>query len=159
MGYVATEAQARTIPIYVVATAICLATAYATDRLKQRYSFAMGGLTVAGVGYSLLLAQQHLSVGVKYFALFLTVSGGYTAQPIINAWLANNMSGHYKRSVAAAVQIGLGNSKGHFLAVFGLCREQRSPVRPSWDVQRALHTLIFHSDRKLLTCTLKLGGS
>ncbi|KAI3320549.1 MFS general substrate transporter [Xylariaceae sp. AK1471] len=112
MGYVATEAQVRTIPIYAVATVLCLGTAYMTDRLKHRYSFAMCGLTIAGVGYSLLLAQQHISVGVKYFALFLVVNGGYMAQPIINAWLANNMSGHYKRSIAAAIQIGLGNIGG-----------------------------------------------
>jgi hypothetical protein len=111
MGYVATEAQVRTIPIYIVATAVCLGVATLTDRLKHRYSFAMCGLTVAGVGYSLLLAQQHLPVGVKYFALFLVVSGGYTAQPITTAWLANNMSGHYRRSIAAAMQIGLGNSR------------------------------------------------
>ncbi|KAI1816434.1 major facilitator superfamily domain-containing protein [Poronia punctata] len=113
MGYLATEAQVRTIPIYVVATAVCLGTAYTTDRLQHRYAFAMAGLAVAGVGYSILLAQQHISsLGVKYFALFLIVSGGYATQPMTITWLANNVSGHYKRSIAAGTQIGLGNIGG-----------------------------------------------
>ena len=48
-------------------------------------------------------------MGVKYFALFLVVPGGYITQPITLAWVSNTMSGHYKRSVAAAVQVGFGN--------------------------------------------------
>ncbi len=111
MGYKATEAQIRTIPIFVVAAVICLGIAYTTDRLKHRYTFVMCGLAISAVGYSLLLGQQHLSVGVKYFALFLVVGGGLSVQPITIAWLANNVSGHYKRSVAAATQIGLGNGE------------------------------------------------
>ncbi|RWA07634.1 hypothetical protein EKO27_g7470 [Xylaria grammica] len=130
MGYQATDAQVRSIPIYVVATVICLGIAYATDRLKHRYTFLMCGLAVSAVGYSLLLGQQHLSVGVKYFALFLVVGGGFSVQPITIAWLANNVSGHYKRSVAAAAQIGLGNDNeapqfrtgyGVSLGFLGIC--------------------------------------
>ena len=111
MGYKAAEAQVRSIPIYVVATVICLAVAYATDRLRHRYGFVMCGLAVAAVGYSLLLGQERLAVGVKYFALFLVVGGGYAVQPITIGWLANNVSGHYKRSVSSALQIGFGNGE------------------------------------------------
>lgn len=106
------EAQARTIPIYVMATVICLCTAYLTDRLRHRYSFTMFGVVVASIGYILLLNSRHISVGVQYLALFLVVSGGYATQPVTVGWLANNMSGHYKRSVAAAAQIGFGNTGG-----------------------------------------------
>lgn len=112
MGYKAAEAQVRTIPIFVVATVVCLAAAYMADRLKHRYAFAMGGLAVASVGYSILLGQQHLSLGVKYFALFLVSSGGFVTQPITIGWLANNVSGHYKRSISAAIQLGFGNIGG-----------------------------------------------
>lgn len=115
MGYKAAEAQVRTIPIFVVATVVCLAAAYLADRLKHRYTFAMCGLAVASVGYSILLGQQHLSVGVKYFALFLVSSGGFITQPITIGWLANNVSGHYKRSISAAIQLGFGNSKSDLL--------------------------------------------
>jgi len=67
---------------------------------------------VASVGYVILLAQEGLSVGVKYFALFLVVPGGYITQPIVLAWVQNCMSGHYKRSIAAAMTVGFGNLGG-----------------------------------------------
>lgn len=87
-------------------------TAYLTDRLRHRYTFTMVGITVASIGYILLLCQSRISIGVQYFALFLVVSGGYITQPVSIAWLSNNVGGHYKRSVASAVQIGFGNLGG-----------------------------------------------
>lgn len=95
-----------------MAAALCLATAYLTDRLRHRYAFTMAGVLIATVGYGLLLAQQHVSVGVRYFALFLVVGGGYVTQPVTLAWLSNNVSGHYKRSIASAMQVGFGNCGG-----------------------------------------------
>jgi hypothetical protein len=72
----------------------------------------MLGLAVSSIGYILLLAQHNLSAGVKYFALFLVTPGGFIAQPVILAWMANVVSGHYKRSVSSAMQIGFGNLGG-----------------------------------------------
>jgi len=40
------------------------------------------------------------------------VPGGYITQPIVLGWMANVVSGHYKRSVSSAVQIGIGNLGG-----------------------------------------------
>lgn len=34
------------------------------------------------------------------------------AQPVTLAWLQNSLGGHYKRSIGAAIQIGLGNCGG-----------------------------------------------
>lgn len=112
MGYTATESQVRSIPIYIVAAVVCLITAVLTDRLRHRYTFTMMGVLIATVGYALLLSQHHVTIGVRYFALFLVVSGGYMTQPVTIAWIANNVSGHYKRSIASAVQIGFGNLGG-----------------------------------------------
>ncbi|KAJ4396026.1 hypothetical protein N0V93_000242 [Gnomoniopsis smithogilvyi] len=112
LGYQAQEAQARSVPIYVVAAVLCLMTAYLTDRLRHRYAFCMAGVIIASVGYIILLCQQRVSAGVEYFALFLIVSGGYITQPVTLAWLSNNVSGHYKRSIASAMQVGFGNCGG-----------------------------------------------
>jgi hypothetical protein len=112
MGFKSADAQVRTIPVYVVATAMCLATAWAADRLRHRYGFTMAGILIGTVGYILLLCQHNLPVGVKYFALFLIVGGGYMTQPVILGWLSNTVSGHYKRSVSSAIQIGFGNVGG-----------------------------------------------
>lgn len=112
LGYTASAAQVRTIPVFVVATVTALAAAWLSDRARHRFWFCIFGLVVSSVGYVLLLAQAHLSTGVKYFALFLVVPGGYITQPITLAWMANLVSGHYKRSVSSAVQVGFGNIGG-----------------------------------------------
>ena len=100
------------IPIYVAAAIISLIVAFCTDRLKHRYTFTMLGVFVGTIGYVLLLAQSTLSNSVKYFAVYLITIGGYITQPVVIVWLANNMSGHYKRLSSAALQIGLGNCGG-----------------------------------------------
>ncbi|KAL6709467.1 hypothetical protein ACN47E_001402 [Coniothyrium glycines] len=112
LGYTSSMAQVRSIPIYVVAAATAIITAYMTDRLRHRYCFCMLGLVVASVGYIMLLAQHNLSAGVKYFALFLIVPGGYITQPVVLVWMSNLVSGHYKRSISSALQIGIGNAGG-----------------------------------------------
>jgi len=112
LGYTSASAQIRSIPIFIVAAMCSIASAYLTDRLRHRFGFCIFGLVVASVGYVILLAQQGLSVGVKYFALFLVVPGGYITQPIVLAWVQNCMSGHYKRSISAAMTVGFGNLGG-----------------------------------------------
>jgi uncharacterized protein with PQ loop repeat len=42
----------------------------------------------------------------------MLVTGGYITQPVLLGWLSNTMSGHYKRSISAAIQIGIGNVVG-----------------------------------------------
>ncbi|KAF2177930.1 MFS general substrate transporter [Zopfia rhizophila CBS 207.26] len=112
LGYSSEAAQVRSIPIFVVATVTAIIAAYITDRLRHRYAFCILGLCVASIGYILLLAQKNLSAGVKYFALFLVVPGGYITQPITLVWMSNLVSGHYKRSVSSAIQVGFGNIGG-----------------------------------------------
>lgn len=112
LGYTSSVAQVRSIPIFVVATVTAVIAAYVSDRVRNRYWLTMLGLVVASTGYIMLLAQDKLSAGVKYFALFLIVPGGYITQPIVLVWLSNLVSGHYKRSVSSAMQVGIGNLGG-----------------------------------------------
>lgn len=112
LGWTAVRAQVLSIPIYVVAAVVSLISAFLSDRLRHRYGFAMLGIFIATIGYIILLAQHTVSVNVRYFAIYLIVSGGYITQPLTLVWLANNMGGHYKRSINAAMQIGFGNCAG-----------------------------------------------
>ena len=112
LGLTSVRAQVLSIPIYVVAASVALVVALCTDRLRHRYAFCMLGILVATIGYAILLAQQHVAVSVRYFAVYLITTGGYMTQPVTLAWLSNNMGGHYKRSVSSAMQIGLGNAGG-----------------------------------------------
>jgi dipeptide/tripeptide permease len=129
LGYTSAGAQVRSIPIFVVATVTAIITAWITDRVRHRYLFCIFGLVVSSIGYILLLAQSHLSTGVKYFALFLIVPGGYITQPITLVWMSNLVSGHYKRSVSSGMQVGFGNIGGIVASTVFLTKE--SPTYPT----------------------------
>jgi len=112
LGWTSVRAQVLSIPIYIVAAIFALVAAFLTDYFRHRYTFTMVGICVASIGYIVLLAQKHVSVPGRYVAIYLIVIGGYITQPITLVWLSNNMGGHYKRSVNAAMQIGFGNLGG-----------------------------------------------
>ena len=112
LGWTSIRAQVMSIPIFVVATVLALTAAILSDYTKHRFAYIICGCLVATIGYSMLLAMHSIPVGARYFALFTIVGGGYIAQPITLVWLNNNLGGHYKRGVGAALQVGIGNCGG-----------------------------------------------
>ncbi|KAI9685055.1 MAG: hypothetical protein M1822_005447 [Bathelium mastoideum] len=112
LGYTSSGAQIFSIPVYIVAAVCMLIIATLTDRLRRRYPFILVGCAVATVGYCILLAQTHVSVGIKYMAVFFVAAGGHSTHPITLGWLTNNVSGHYKRAISTAIQISIGNCAG-----------------------------------------------
>jgi hypothetical protein len=112
MGFQAEAAQVRSIPVFVVAAILTVATAAWSDKIQHRFSFLLGGILVATAGYGILLAYDSVPVGAKYAALFLVVSGGFIAQTALTAWAQNNVAGHYKRSISAGMMVGFGNLGG-----------------------------------------------
>ena len=113
LGWTAVRAQVMSIPIYIVAAIFSLLAAFLSDRVRHRFGFIITGLIIATIGFIVLLAQTHsVSVSGRYVAIYLIMTGGYIAQPIILVWLSNNMGGHYKRNVNSAMQIGFGNIGG-----------------------------------------------
>ncbi|KAL7952658.1 major facilitator superfamily domain-containing protein [Trichoderma compactum] len=109
--------QSLVIPIFVAASATTLASAYISDKLKHRAGVAIAGCFIAIIGYIIILNQEHVSVNVRYGALYLIASGSFAALP--GAWilLLNNVSGSYKTAFAMGMEIGLGNGGG-FVASF-----------------------------------------
>ncbi len=111
-GWSAQTAQVRTIPVYVVSAAGMLFAAWASDRMRQRYLWILIGTLIATLGFGLLLGQSGLNRDTKYAAVFLVSLGGYMSTPIALAWMANNMSGHWKRAFGSSFQVTLGNIAG-----------------------------------------------
>lgn len=109
LGWTSLHAQLMSIPIWVVGFIIALGSAWWSDRIQHRYSFIMAGCVVMTVGYALLLSMTSIPVEARYFSLFVIIAGSYLTQPITIGWLSNNLSGHYKRGIGAAMQVGLGN--------------------------------------------------
>ncbi|AEO69930.1 uncharacterized protein THITE_2069428 [Thermothielavioides terrestris NRRL 8126] len=108
----AQEAQVRTIPVYVLAAGMMVLGAWASDRLRHRSGFILGGAALATVGYAMLLAQEGKSRDYKFAAVFLVFGGAYMITPMCLAWLQNNVSGHWKRAFAASAQVTIGNVAG-----------------------------------------------
>ena len=122
-GWKARAAQVHSIPVYAVTLVAMILVAYVSDRCRHRYGFIILGCSLATVGYGILLAQEGLSRDVKYGALFFASVGGYIATPMALAWLANNISGHWKRAFGAGIQVTVGNIVGVVSANVFLERE------------------------------------
>ena len=112
LGWTSIRAQVMSIPIFIFATVCALTAAFLSDKTKHRFGFIVGGCCIATIGYSILLNMHSVKVGVRYFALFCIVGGGYIAQPITLVWMSNNVAGHYKVGISAAMQVGFGNLGG-----------------------------------------------
>lgn len=106
------DAQLHTIPVYVFAAGCMILGAWASDRLKHRSSFIVGGITMATIGYAMLLAQADKSRDYKFGAVFLVFGGTYMVVPMALAWLQNNLSGHWKRAFGSSIQVMIGNIAG-----------------------------------------------
>lgn len=106
----------HSIPVWAVAVVVTVIVSFLTDRLQHRYGFIMFGVISASIVYTILLCQgPHpggLNVHVRYMAVFIVTTGCYIVQPVAIVWMANNLSGHYKRAIGLAIQIGLGNLGG-----------------------------------------------
>ncbi|KAL2378146.1 hypothetical protein RJZ90_006226 [Blastomyces dermatitidis] len=112
LGWTALNAQLLAVPIFACGACSAMITAVISDRIRHRFTFTILGCLIASIGYTILLCQQYVSLGVRYFAVFAISAGSFMSHPITITWLNNNMGGHYKRGISSAMQIGIGNSGG-----------------------------------------------
>lgn len=113
LGYTSSKAQLLTIPIYIVAAVWGVVQAWLSDKLQKRSVFVAFNLVCMMLGYVLAIsisAAKHPAA--TYVGCYLAAFGIYPAIPGIISWISNNVSGSYKRAVAMAVQIGIGNLLG-----------------------------------------------
>ncbi|TIA04214.1 MFS general substrate transporter [Aureobasidium pullulans] len=103
LGYKTTTAQLLTVPIYVVASAITIAVAYAADRKRLRSPWILVGLCFQAIGFIMCISTSH--PGVTYAGIFIAACALYQCQPSNITWLSNNLSGSYKRAVGMGIQI------------------------------------------------------
>ncbi|KEF51228.1 uncharacterized protein A1O9_12731 [Exophiala aquamarina CBS 119918] len=111
-GWSPLRTQVMTIPVYIVAAVMCVVTAFVSDRVRHRCAFIAGWLSMGLVAWIILINAFSVSVGVRYMAIFFAATATNTAMSLSIVWLNNNMGGHFKRAVAAGMQIGLGNTGG-----------------------------------------------
>ncbi|KAL7917752.1 major facilitator superfamily domain-containing protein [Trichoderma austrokoningii] len=116
LGYTANKAQLMTVPIYITAAILAVVIAYASDRVGKRSPFIITLYCMMIVGFSLCISTSNPKV--VYAGVFITACALYPAFPGVITWLANNLSGSYKRSAGMAMHIGIGNLGGAMAANF-----------------------------------------
>lgn len=82
-----------------------------SDYFKHRFLFTLIPISITISGFAILLAV-HDNKTLQYGALFLLAMGTYSAMPVIVCWFNTNLSGHHRRSVGTAWQVGFGNIGG-----------------------------------------------
>lgn len=112
LGWTALKAQYMSIPIWLVTWATSIVVGYLSDRFQIRSAFLVGSLSVSMVGLSLLLAQQHITVGVRYMSLFLVTIGIFSSLGMSVTWMNNNIVGKKRRGISTAICLAIGNSGG-----------------------------------------------
>jgi len=115
MKYASVTANLLTVPPNALAVLTVLATGFASDKYKQRGSFMLAGLTLAAVGYIMLIATPN--VHVQYGGTFLVAAGIFPCSPLVMGWLANNLAPHYVRATGTGAQIAFANLAA-FVATF-----------------------------------------
>ena len=110
MGYSGIDSQLLSVPPYAWATIVCVTVTIMSDRTRKRGAWILGVMPFTALGFIILLVPTH--VGVHYFALFLCLTGAFTASPMLVAWCVDNSAGHMTRAIAAGTVVGFGNIGG-----------------------------------------------
>lgn len=116
LNYSKTEAQLMTVPIYITAAVLAVVVALCSDKTGKRSPFVIGSMVIMLVGFTICTASNNPRL--VYAGVFIAACAIYPAFPGIIAWLSNNLSGSYKRSVGMAMQIGIGNLGGAMASNF-----------------------------------------
>ncbi|KAJ3497870.1 hypothetical protein NLG97_g1567 [Lecanicillium saksenae] len=106
------EAQLRTVPVYVFAAGCMIIGAWASDKLKHRSGFIVGGTCLSTIGFVMLLSQDGKSREYKFAAVFPLLGGAFMTVPMALGWLQNNLAGTWKKSIGTAMQVMGGNLAG-----------------------------------------------
>ncbi|KAH7231472.1 hypothetical protein FSOLCH5_015210 [Fusarium solani] len=131
LGYTSSRSQLLTIPIYITAAILAVIIAWTSDRVGKRSPFIVAFLCIMIVGFSMCISSGNPKV--VYGGVFIATCAIYPAFPGVISWLANNLSGSYKRSVGMAIQIGAGNLGGAMASNF-----YRSKDGPRYKLGHAL---------------------
>jgi hypothetical protein len=113
IGYTATGAQIRTIPVYLTAAVYSVSLAYTAEYLQKRYVFCMIGFCTIAIGLIVEIAQPK-APGARYMGLFFMTAGAYLVMPLSVVWIAINVGKGYKRTVTLGAIVCFGNA-GSFI--------------------------------------------
>lgn len=110
LEFTGASANLISVPPYVLGFFTTIGTAFLADRFMYRGPFILFWATTTIVGYAILIS--HVSAGVKYFALFLTVAGVSPNIMLAISWVGANFGPLYVRGTVMGFFFTIGNSAG-----------------------------------------------
>ncbi|KAF8134535.1 major facilitator superfamily domain-containing protein [Boletus edulis] len=110
LGFSAANAQLLSVPPFVVGCVSTILVGVASDKLKIRGPFVIGGAFVSLIGYIILYTQT--SPGASYVGIIFAVAGVYPTIAVTITWAASNAGGDLKRGIVIAMVNGFGNLGG-----------------------------------------------
>lgn len=141
IGYTATGAQVRTIPVYFVAAVYSISLAHIAATLNRRFPFVLLGFGTIFVGVAIELAQPR-APGARYAGLFFMTAGAYLVMPLSVVSLAVNVEKGYKRSVALGAIVSFGNA-GAFIGTNVFLKREEPHFRTGFGVGMGLCVVGF----------------
>jgi quinol-cytochrome oxidoreductase complex cytochrome b subunit len=140
-GYSPIQTQLHSVPPWAAAFAFAMLVAFASDKSRHRFAFAVFAEMVCITGFAILISV-HNKKHVEYAALFLVAMGAYTAMPVIVCWFNMNLGGHHRRAVGTAWQVGFGNTGG-IIAVFAFLAKDAPKYVTGYSICLAFVCLSF----------------
>jgi predicted MFS family arabinose efflux permease len=131
-GYSQVQTQLHSVPPWAAAFVMAMLIAYASDKCRHRFAFAVVPLVVAIAGFGMLLTIHH-NLHAQYAALFLVAMGAYSSMPVLVCWFNMNLGGHHRRAVGSAWQIGFGNT-GRIVAVFAFLKKDAPEYKVGYSI-------------------------
>ncbi|KAL1918496.1 uncharacterized protein VTP21DRAFT_3156 [Calcarisporiella thermophila] len=96
---------------YLVACVVTIIVGFLSDRFGERGIHMVTPLWVTFFAY-IALACYGSDPAKQYAAVFFVAAGLFSATPPLLSWFSNNFAGHYKKAVAQAIIVSVGNIGG-----------------------------------------------
>ncbi|KAI1079711.1 MFS general substrate transporter [Whalleya microplaca] len=111
-NYSVEQSQYLSIPVFFWGSIVYGVCGYLSDRYTRRFLACILGAPLGMVGYAVLLGDNHVAVGVKYFACFLIASCAWMLGGANLAWFSTNTAPDGKRAASIGLGLSLGNVGG-----------------------------------------------
>ncbi len=112
MGRSEADIHLMTVPPYVFAFVLCLLVNYSSYRRNEHGFHLMICLSVALLGFILILTLIDQGKVALYVSTCIACCGLFSAYPLILSWLTNNVCGHTKKPIAIGFTIGISQIGG-----------------------------------------------
>jgi len=110
LGYTNANANLLSIPPYVLGFITTIASTLVSDRMHLRGPFIIFWMIIVIVGYAILISD--VAIGVKYFAVHLTVGAISPCIALDITWVSMQFGPIYTRATAMGIFFSAGNSAG-----------------------------------------------